>query len=478
MIRKIQTAIRGHNLFAPGDRVLVAVSGGADSVCLLHVLHELAAEFGLQLTVVHLDHKLRGAASRKDAEFVAELAADLGVACITGSSDVRGRARRKGLSLEMAAREARYGFFARCARKAGAGVVATAHTADDQAETVLLKLVRGAGAAGLSGIARDTALRGLRVVRPMLDVARAEIETFLRERKLGWREDASNTDVSFLRNRVRHEVLPLLESRLNPSLRRALCRTAEVFSDEERWLDDIIDGLMRICVRREPGVGKAGKGARTTVLSVDALRAVALGPRRRVIRRWLIAGGVPPEFVGFDAVARIGGLIASRRTGTAVDAGGGWTVRSRYGSLVLVAGDGPAGGREFSAKLSVPGETVLPDVELRVEVSVGPGIVRPGRARAGELPAAASISRAAAGRRALYVRSWRHGDRIRPLGLKGSKKIQDIFVNDKVPPEQRTCVPIFECGSEIVWLPGYRIARGWEVTDAAKPAIQLRVERI
>ena len=478
MIRKIRTAIRTHNLFSSGDRVLAAVSGGADSVCLLHALHELAPDLALDLTVAHLDHRLRGAASRGDAKFVTDLAAGLGVPCVTGSSDVRRRARRKGLSLEMAAREARYEFFARCAREVGAGVVATAHTADDRAETVVLKLVRGAGAAGLGGIARDTVLRGLRVVRPMLDISRSDIEAFLKQRGVSWREDASNSDVSFLRNRVRHEVLPLLESRLNPSLRRALCRTAEVLSQEERWIDDIVDGLARICTAREPGRGKARGKVCPEVLIADTLRAVGLAPRRRVIRRWLMSNGVPAECVGFDAVARVNGLTGADATGSTVDVGGGWTVTNRYGKLVLAAGVARVPSAAFRERVAIPGETVLPDAGLRVETWPEGGVEKPGRTRAGELPARASISRAAVGRRGLYVRSWRHGDRIRPLGLKGSKKVQDIFVNDKVPPEQRGCIPLFECAGEIVWLPGYRVARGWEVTDESTPALQMRVEWI
>jgi len=478
MIKRVHAAIRAYGLFTARDRVLVAVSGGADSVCLLTVLHDMAPGLGLELTVAHLDHRLRGAESRRDAAFVEDLAERLGVVCIRGSSDVRRRARSKGLSLEMAAREARYDFLARSARAADANVVATAHTADDQAETVLLKLVRGAGAGGLSGIARDTVLRGLRVVRPMLVVQRAEIEAFLRERKQAWREDVSNTDVSFLRNRIRHEVLPLLESRLNPSLRRTLCRTADVLSEEEKWLEDVVAGLAAICTGRKPAGTKAGRSEYADVLDTGVLAAIALGPRRRIVRRWLAAGGVPVEAIGFDAVARVNKLVESGRTGTSADIGGGWTVKNRYGTLVLAAGRAPVGARGFRCRLNVPGETVLPEVGLRIEVSIERGITRPARARAGELPACVSISRRAVGRKRLYIRSWRHGDRIKPLGLNGSKKIQDIFVNDKVPTEQRASVPLLECGGEVAWLPGYRIARGWEVTDAAKPAIQLRVERV
>lgn len=466
MIRKIHAAIREHRLLARDDHALVAVSGGADSVCLLLALHELAPGLGIGITVAHLDHRLRGAESRRDAQFVEELCSGLDVRCLAGASDVRRRARSKGLSLEMAAREARYEFFARCTRRAGANVVATAHTADDQAETVLLKIVRGAGAAGLSGIPRSTVLSGTRVVRPLLGINRAEVEDFLATRGQRWREDASNADVRFLRNRVRREVLPLLESRLNPSVRRALCRTADVFSEEEPWIDGLAEDLLRTC--RRPG---------TPDLEIEPLLGLALGPRRRVIRRWLVSEGVPLQAVGFDAVARVNELAAAGRSGGSVDAGGGWIVKSRYGELLIVPAVGRAASA-FRATVNVPGETVLLDAGLRIAAAIRAGVDRPRPTRAGALPASASISRDAVRRRRIDVRSWRAGDRIRPMGLAGSKKIQDIFVDGKVPPEQRSRVPLFECGGEIIWLPGYRVARGWEVTDPTRPALQISVERV
>ena len=236
MLEKTQHSVRKHGLIRRGQHVLVAVSGGADSVAMLLALDELKRLLGIRLTVAHLNHHIRGNEAKKDAEFVRKLAAGLKIPFVGGDADVPRLAKSRGLSIEMAAREARYEFLADAARKKGADVIATAHTADDQAETVLLKLCRGAGSRGLSGIPRETTINGVRVVRPLLDVTRVEIESFLRRKKQAWREDRTNRDTAYLRNRVRHELLPMLESKLNPGIREALLRTADILREEDDLL--------------------------------------------------------------------------------------------------------------------------------------------------------------------------------------------------------------------------------------------------
>jgi len=469
MIRKLHTAIKNYNLLPAGSSILAAVSGGADSVGLLHALCQLAPRLDIQLNVAHLNHQLRGQAATKDAQFVEKLARQLGLPFFGASLNIRRRASRKGLSFEMAAREARYEFFARTARKASAQIVATAHTADDQAETVLLKLARGAGRPGLSGIARDTMLCGLRVVRPMLDITKPEIIAFLKAKNLSWREDASNTDLSFLRNRVRHEIIPALESRLNPSVKEALLRTAEVLSEEDRLLEELTGNVLAECMRNE---------TIPMSLDLDTLATLPLAICRRVLRRWLILADVPPEFIDFDAIARVIESMRRKRTGKQIEIGGGWIVETRYGALVIAQNKSRTTCKPFRVALKIPGETVLTEPGLRVITHIKPGIVKPEPASAGTLPAHASISRPSVGRRKIFIRTPCRGDRIKPLGLNGSKKLQDILVNDKVATHKRNSIPVFECAGEIIWLPGYRVARGWEVPDQTRPAIQLSVEKI
>ncbi len=468
LLKRIRAALDDGEWLREGGTLLVAVSGGADSVCLLHALHELAPDMGLEPVAVHLNHRIRGTAADEDAAFVAETAQRLGVPCRIGACDVPRKARREGVSLEMAARDARYRFFARVARKCGGAAVATAHTRDDQAETVLLKLARGAGPGGLSGILPDTVIHGLRVLRPMLSIDRPEVLRYLRDRGIAWREDESNRDTGFLRNRVRHEVLPVLTQTLNPAIKDVLARTGEILREENAWLNALAAAILADC--RMPG----GEG--TPALDLSRLSAHALSARRRVLRLWLHAAGLPGEEADFAAVDRLEQLCSKRQGTRAVPVGSGWLARREYGTLRLERTH--VAPPPFRRALEMPGETLLVQPPLRVVVERGVGIAKPRGTRPGELPARASLAPAAVGRKRIYVRSWRPGDRIRPLGMTGSRKLQDIFVDAKVPVALRHDVPVIECGGEIVWLPGYRVARGWEVRHPNRPALQLAVERV
>lgn len=447
--------------------MLAAVSGGADSVAMLAALRELARPLGIRLTVAHLHHGIRGASADADRRFVRALARRWRIRCVTGQADVPGLARRRGLSLEMAAREARYRFLANVARRLRAHAVAVAHTADDQAETVLLKLARGAGPAGLGGMAPCTTIRGLRVIRPLLDVPRREVVRFLRSRGQGWREDESNQDLSILRNRVRHRVLPFLERELNPSVRTVLARTADLLREEEAWLGGLTRQALRSCRAADAG---------GTALRASRLGAQPLALARRIVRLWLVGAGVPAERVDYEAVERVVGLLAGKTGARRADMGEAWLVERRYDRLTVRA-QADRGARAFRATVKVPGETQVPGAGLRIRSRIAPGLVKDRPGRVGAVPARATIRRSALGRRALVVRSWRPGDRMAPLGMAGTRKLQDIFTDAKVPAAERAGVPVFACGSRIVWIPGYRVARGWEVTDRREAAVHIHVKR-
>ena len=472
MLRQARSSILEHGLVEPGHHVLAAVSGGADSTALLVALHALTGELRCRLSAVHLHHGIRGAAADADAAFVARLCAQLGVPLRSGRSDVPARARRRGLSLEAAAREARYAFFARAARELSAHAAATAHTADDQAETVLLRLARGAGRRGLGGMAPATTLFGLRVIRPMLAVSRRQVEAFLRRRGMTWREDVSNRDGAFLRNRVRHEILPLLAGRLNPEVRDALCRTAGILREEDAWLDRLAAEALEECRCGGPG------GDEGSALALERLDRLCAGARGRVLRLWLTRGGAPADRAGFDAVGRVVALLAHRCGSRSVPIGAGWNVRRAYDRLLLERSGDTAPDPACSRRVAVPGETLIPGQGWRIVTRLARGLYKPRRSRVGSLPGRASLRAADALKRGLLVRSWRPGDRIRPHGMEGSKKIQDVFTDAKVPAAARSAVPVFECRGEIVWVPGYRVARGWEVRDTDLPALQIAVDRV
>jgi tRNA(Ile)-lysidine synthase len=301
----------------PRGRALIAVSGGRDSVALLHALHELGPK---KLTVVHLDHQLRGRASAADARFVEKLAAKLGYPCITGRADVRGYAAERGLSLEHAARELRHIFFAGVARRTRCRTVILAHHADDQVETCLFNFLRGSGAAGLAGMRPESTQRigatTLTFLRPMLGIRRAEIDAFLSARKIRWREDASNRSAAHTRNRLRERVLPVLAAEFGPAFSDAILRAAEIFSAEDAWMR-----------------AEAEKLEVDPELAVKPLRAAPLALRRRVVRAWLERAGVAEA--GFTEVERVLELLDVARGPAKVNLPGNRHARRRAGKLFI-----------------------------------------------------------------------------------------------------------------------------------------------
>lgn len=434
MLTCVQANLLRHAMASRGDLVLVAVSGGADSVALLHVLQHLRLRLGLRLAVAHLHHGIRGAAADADAAFVRRLARQLGLPFVEEHRDVPQQAQAAGLSLEMAARAARYAFFARMAHQLGAAAVAVAHTADDQAETILLRLARGAGPQGLGGMEPVSRRAGLKIIRPLLSIRRAEIVAFLKMHRLRWREDASNRDPHFLRNRVRHEILPLLAKRLNPQIHAALLRLAAVLREENAWLDEHAIAALKKCA-----------GPTRPTLSAKKLAALPLPLRRRALRLWLMRPRLAAERLDFEAVDSALNLLETIRGTKTVELGDGWRVVRRYDQLAV----------ENSPPADMPTWQLL--------IQPYRGIVKEQPTQPGHLPARATLSAAAVGDSPLYVRTWRPGDRIAPLGMAGTKKLQDIFTDAKVPRGQRRHIPVVTCRAAIVWLPGYRIARGWEV---------------
>ncbi len=438
----------------PGDRLVVGVSGGCDSVFLIGVLAELAAPLGLALTVAHLDHGLREA-STEDAEFVRLLCCGMGVPCVMERVDVAAAAAHAGVSIEMAAREARRDLFARVVAHQNAVGVVVGHTADDQAETLLLNMCRGTGLSGMGGMRPRREVDGVLFLRPMLALRRSELEDFLRMRGQAWREDSSNVDRHFRRNRVRHEVVPAL-TRVNAGAVDHLVSLAVQLSHDAACLDGLADQLLENV--REPDGG----------VRVDGVFAQApLALRSRVLRAWCCEAGrgVLSEAMTARLLRTVGCMEGSSRLAL----GGGVVVECAYG-VVRVVERLP---ELAPVRLPLPGRVSLPSLGVEVEATLGPGVNRQRYERIGAVPAAATVALRPGVE--LWVRGWRPGDRMRPFGGGGSRKVQDIFCDGKVPRACRGQIPMVVADDEIVWIPGYRIADGWEVAEQAEDSIQLRL---
>lgn len=436
LISTVKQTISEHGLLAPGDRVAVAVSGGPDSVCLLAVLRELAPDWGLSLHLAHLDHMFRGEGSAADARFVQDLARRWELPTTIERIDVPAYCAERGLSPQAGARELRYRFLERTADAVKADRIATGHTADDQAETLLMRLVRGAGLAGLSGIPPR---RG-RIVRPLLTVTRQAVLDFLASRKLPFVTDPSNSSPVYTRNRVRSEVLPVLE-RLNPRAVEALAHAASLLRDEEaaqeQAADALLDGLL---LQQEDEV------------RIDRDRFLGLLPamQRRGLRRaaGLAAPGTDLSSVRMEEAL---GFAGSAQTGRAMDLVQGLVLAREYASLVLRPSAAPFA---FDRELVVPGTTVLPDLELEVITE----FIRAGndRTEKGNYLWQAEFDYAKIAL-PLRLRSRRPGDAFHPAGMAGSsKKLQDLFVDAKVPRALRDRVPLLASDRDLLWVLGHR----------------------
>jgi tRNA(Ile)-lysidine synthase len=436
LLSRVRRFARRHEMWRPETRVVAAMSGGSDSVGMLLLLHDLHRANELRLHgVAHFNHLIRHEAD-DDERFCRELADRLGVPFASARIDVPALARAEKRSVEMAARMARRRFLDETLRASGGDVVATAHTQDDQAETVLLRLMRGAGARGMGGIAprRD------RRIRPVLCATRLDLRRELDSRGQAWREDASNADLANVRNRVRHQLLPYLEEHFNPSARKALARAADAARADDNLLERMAAAASVAVIER------AGD---TVSIDADALRLLPEAIQRRVVRHAL-AHAQARAVTDADVQAVMARMEHFRR------------------KVVLV----PRATEPFSLVLPVPGE-VRTRAGWVIEAKPGDHPqARPGT------PDVAQID-AAVARGPLIVRNRRAGDRIRPVGLGGTKKLQDLLVDKKVARHERDDVPIVTDRDErIIWVAGHVLGEEFRVTERTKAVIILKLRRI
>jgi tRNA(Ile)-lysidine synthase len=452
LLTKLRRTCARFGLIPPGVKVLVAASGGADSTALLHALVRVAAEQGdFSLEVAHLDHGLRGAESAEDARFVARMAAGLGLPCHLERLEP-GELRRKGVSVQEAAREARLAWLERVARKVGAERIALGHTADDRAEEVLMHLLSGAGTRGLAGV---SPARG-RLIRPLIECTRAEVEAWLRSQAIPWREDSSNRDLRYLRNRVRLELIPEVEARYNPSLREALLRQAQILGDEDELLGELAAGRLGTLARAEGWdicVPCAGLAAEHPAI------------QRRLVRLALERLAGSGRGLTFRHVEAVRALARSASASGSLKLPGGLLAERRYGDLLLKKCQ--AGPREdYEHRLPGPGSYGIPEAGRGLTLRV----VEARRAAEGEvLFDLGSLSWP------LVIRNPRRGDRFQPRGMAGHKKVFRLLADCKVPRGERWRVPLLLSAGRIIWVCGLRAAEFAKPSERG-PFLSARIE--
>ena len=457
----------GNGLISTADRLVVGVSGGADSVCLLHLLARHRDDLGVGLHVAHLNHLLRGKESDQDAAYVSDLAQKLGVPVTIERRDVASYAKSMGCSLEEAGRELRYRFIADVVASTGAAAVAVGHTFDDHVETILLHLLRGTGTAGLAGLRPRSMLNfgengaKIDVVRPLLGLTRQETIDYCRRYRLAPRNDSSNESPSFLRNRLRLELLPVLRG-YNPSIDKALQRLGEIAGDDVAFIEQQARLLWPGLARRE---GDA------IYLEVNKLKPLPSAIQRQVFRAAAEQLRGDLKDVEADHIEAMVQLLR-KPAGKKFVLPDGLTVSTEYGRLIMTT-DGasvcPWPQISGFTGINIPGETYMAGWHIAADVV--------NDSMPNDDGFIASFDLAKTGGK-LQVRSRKPGDRFRPLGMRQAKKLQDFMVDAKIPVDWRDRVPLVSSDKQILWVVGWRIDDRVKVTNKTRQILRLKFERL
>lgn len=450
LLEHVGQSIRERKLFRRGETVLVAVSGGLDSMALLHLLHTLSATNQWRLCVAHFNHRLRGRSSDADERLVRRTALRLGLNCVCAAGDVKGHATKTGVSIEMAARELRHGFLARTARQLRIRTVALAHHADDQVELFFLRMLRGAGGEGLSGMkwrSPSPATSTIQLARPLLDVSKADLNAFASERRIHFREDASNASLDLQRNLIRHDLLPRLRRRYQPALDKIILRIMEIVGAEA----EVVGELANACLK----------------LRRASLSAWPVGLQRRMLQQQLQERVIPAEYELIESLRANPGKIINVAPQISIE-------RDEAGRLHFSA---PKVASFDAAQVTLsilgkPRTAVFDDVRFRWSFDApkrNACIVRqPGY----ELFDAAKVGSP------IMLRHWRAGDRFQPIGMPKPIKLQDWFTNRKIPRNERhQLILATTADGQVFWVEGQRIDERFKLTSATRKRLIWRWER-
>lgn len=486
LIQKVSKFCRKHALLEQADRLVVGVSGGPDSLGLLHILKQLAAPFNLTLTVAHLNHRLR-ADAQADENFVREVSAAWQLPFYTEACDVALLAGQRQQSLEETARQVRYAFFGRVAAQVNAAKVAVGHNANDQAETVLMHFLRGSGLSGLRGMRPAAPLprspaAGVAtpppptLIRPLLNVTRAEIEDYCQAQRLRPRRDRSNEDLSFFRNRLRHQLIPYLET-YNPNLSQVLVRTAQVVAAEEALLAEQVDRAWAVVVKEIE--------AYKIIFDLEQWLRLPLALKRSTLRRAVQTLGDDGRDLAFEHIEAAVELINSQKVGGQAVFPHGLGITVSYTTFVMAKQpfisvktfDFPCLATGLTLPVNLPGVTALPGTnwQLRASLLEVNELPQPHPRPAGRWEAYLDADRI---KLPVLLRTRRPGDTFCPLGLQGHhQNLAEFMVDQKIPGEWRACLPLVEGGNQILWVSGYRLDERSRLQSGTTRVLVLKFEK-
>ena len=454
--------IRKQRLLQPGARIAVAVSGGADSVALLRFLLEMKEELGIVLSVAHFHHGIRGVEADSDRQFVADLAAQFQLELHSGSADVPAYARDHKMSLESAARELRHRWFGDLVERGHANKVATAHTLDDQAETVLMRILRGTGVRGLAGIAPEQKQKHL--VRPLLRTSRAEIEDYLKSIHQRWRTDSTNQDLAHTRNRVRHTLLPLLQRDFNPAIRETLAELAEMARlEDEYWNRELASLWPRLIRHGKPtrsGRSSTGSASGTLALDLRMLNSLSQVAQAMLVQMAAEHFGVTLEFKHIQALTEI--AVDPKRS-SRLSLPDGLVVRSSLRELRF-SREPEKASEDYLYSLPIPGEIRLPELGATIRAQV----ISAGKQKISGYNRASLLDRTLLAPE-LMVRNWRAGDRFFPAHSHSPKKVKELLqpsrLGGRFSPAERRLWPVVVSAGAIVWVRGFPVAQAFAASS-------------
>jgi len=461
LINKVSATIKKYSMLSEKEKILVGLSGGPDSVCLLYILNNIKDKFTLDLHAVYIDHTMRPEETPEEIEFCKLLCKRLNVAFLTKSIDVKAYAKEQGLNRQEAARKLRYRIFEETAYEIDAHKIALGHIADDQAETVLIRLFRGSGSTGLSGI---PPIRGT-IIRPLIEIERKEIERFLDERKLDFIVDSSNLKEDYLRNKIRLSLMPMIRE-FNPNIIETLSKTASIFRDEERYFEIIVTKTLMKLISRKTDVR-----IELFLVPLEIMDKVIM---RRVLRR-AIEETRGLHGISFVHIEDIIELIKNGSPGDRLYLPKGIRIIKGYSTLILTS-EHPVKLNTYI--LAIPGETILKEAGILIRASMVETHESGVMSQNSGLWYTLAIFDADRLILPLVVRPRKNGDFFYPFGFGKRKKLQDFFVDEKVPRDERDRTPLIISGEDIIWVVGYRGDERFKVTEDTMKILRLEVKKI
>ena len=475
ILRTVAETISDFDMLQPEDTVLVAVSGGADSVALVHILQTLAPFYSIRLGIAHLDHGLRGNDAERDARFVADLADEFNLQCHIKKVDVERYRHRRKLSLEEAGRRVRYEFYESTAIRHGYSKIALGHHADDNAESVLMFLIRGSGPTGMSGI---PPIRNNKIIRPLIRLTRHQTKEYLDEKSLAHISDSSNLDNRFLRNRIRNQLIPELKEAYNPGIIRNLNRLADIFRKEKEWLESIIEPIFKQVVTLSDREG--------IELSRAAFGEFPEAVQRRVVRKAIAAVKGDLRRISFshiDAVIRLaisgpkrGALDLPDRIKVGLEGETLHFIKSSVPHRAVLGGNIAARAPHFQYIIEKPFrqpvQLKIPEVGLQVQFVAIKIEKTPEFQQSRQDEAFFDMDKLTF---PLILRNVLSGDRFNPLGMSVTQKVKKYFIDHKVPYEQRLRYPVLLNRDDIIWVVGHRISEAYKIVASTRMVLKAAI---